>query len=106
VVDVDGIGRFPQEIEAAVYFCCLEGLQNVSKYAAASSVTISVTADDGSLTFCVEDDGAGFDPARVVRGAGLTNMADRLDALGGELTVTSTPGRGTRVTGSLPVAGK
>ena len=106
VVDVDGLGRFAQEIEAAVYFCCLEGLQNVSKYAAASSVRISVSADDRSLTFCVEDDGAGFDPARVVRGAGLTNMADRLDALGGEMTLTSSPGRGTRVTGSLPVAGK
>jgi signal transduction histidine kinase len=103
-LEADGIGRYPQDIEAAVYFCCLEALQNVQKYAEASRAVIRLRASDGTLTFEVEDDGHGFDPATAKRGAGLTNMADRLDSLGGKLVVRSEPGRGAQVQASLPVA--
>jgi signal transduction histidine kinase len=102
-VDADGVGRYPQEIEAAVYFCCLEALQNVQKYSAAQNAVVRLDGSESGLTFEVTDDGQGFDGASVKRGAGLTNMTDRIDALGGRLEISSTPGRGTRVRGSLPV---
>jgi signal transduction histidine kinase len=101
-VDADGVGRYPQDIEAAVYFCCLEALQNVQKYAAAQSAVVKLDGSKSGLIFEVTDDGQGFDGASVKRGAGLTNMTDRIDALGGRLEVSSTPERGTRVHGSLP----
>ncbi|MFY9614065.1 MAG: sensor histidine kinase [Candidatus Dormiibacterota bacterium] len=102
-VSADGIGRFPQDIEAAVYFCVLEALQNVQKYARATRATVRLSALNGDLSFEVEDDGAGFDAARAKTGSGLTNMADRLDALGGAVAVDSEPGRGTRLRGRIPV---
>jgi signal transduction histidine kinase len=101
-VDAAGLGRMPEETEAAVYFCCLEALQNTAKYAAASVAAVKVRAGGGTLTFNVTDDGAGFDAARTPLGAGLRNMADRLAALGGSLDVTSAPGHGTTITGRLP----
>ena len=85
-----------------MYFCCLEALQNVQKYAEAERVTVTLSSCDGALAFDVVDDGKGFDVAQAKRGAGLTNMTDRVDALGGTLEVSSTPGRGTRIFGSLP----
>jgi signal transduction histidine kinase len=103
-VRAEGIGRFPQDTEAAVYFCCLEALQNTAKYACATAARISLSAADGALTFAVSDDGAGYDSARTPMGSGLRNMADRLTALGGRLEVRSAPGAGTTVTGQLPVA--
>jgi signal transduction histidine kinase len=103
-VDGDGIGRYPEDIEAAVYFAVLEALQNVQKYARASGVVVRLREDAGRLRFSVSDDGGGFDPATVSRGAGLTNMEDRLDALGGELRVISSPGSGTAVEGWLGIA--
>ena len=107
-VDVDlvanAIGRHPQEIEAALYFCSLEALQNVAKYAGASSVTIDLREGDGALSFSVTDDGDGFDTARTSYGTGLQGMADRLSALGGTLEITSQPGEGTTVTGRLPIS--
>jgi signal transduction histidine kinase len=104
-VDVvaEGIGRYPQDVEAAVYFCCLEALQNVQKYARATSAAITLAATAGSLTFAISDDGAGFDPQAVARGAGLQNMADRLDALGGKVDLESAPGAGTTLRGRLPI---
>jgi signal transduction histidine kinase len=105
-VAADGVGRFPEEVEAGVYFCCLEALQNVAKYSAATRATVSLSLHDGDLRFSVEDDGRGFDPATTAQGAGLQNMADRLGALGGTLEVTSAPGRGTRVVGRLPMGGR
>jgi signal transduction histidine kinase len=101
-VDADGVGRYPQEVEAAVYFCALEALQNVAKYAAAQSSTVRLRAGDHELTFEVTDDGRGFDPADGRKGTGLQNMADRLAALGGSLDVRSVPGRGTTVAGRMP----
>jgi signal transduction histidine kinase len=103
-VEADGIGRYSQEVEATVYFCVLEALQNVQKYARASRVLVRLSGTDGGLLFDVEDDGRGFDVAHLQRGAGLTNMKDRLDALDGALDVQSRPGEGCRVTGRLPVA--
>jgi signal transduction histidine kinase len=98
----DGIERYPQEAEAAVYFCTLEALQNVAKYANASRAMVRLAHSNGSLTFSVEDDGTGFDPNEVPTGSGLTNMADRLEALGGTLEIRSAIGTGTTVTGSVP----
>jgi signal transduction histidine kinase len=87
-----------------VYFCCLEALQNVQKYAAASQVIVRLQDQDGELRFEVTDDGRGFDPGTVRKGSGLTNMQDRLDALGGSVALTSEPGRGTTLRGTLPGA--
>ena len=101
-LDADGSGRYPSEIEAAVYFCCLEALQNVAKYAEASEATIRLGGANGDLTFTVEDDGRGFDPEAVV-GSGLTNMRDRVEALGGTLHVSSAPGSGTTIRGTIPM---
>jgi signal transduction histidine kinase len=98
----DSIGRHPQEIEAAVYFCCLEALQNVSKYANASKAVVRLQEDGPWLTFGVEDDGAGFDPGRTKLGTGLQGMSDRLEALGGGLEIRSQPGGGTTIAGRVP----
>jgi signal transduction histidine kinase len=102
-VVADGVQRYAQEIEAAVYFCCLEALQNAQKYAAATRASVRLHTTDGVLKFEVTDDGAGFDPAVAKRGAGLSNMADRIDALGGTLELSSAPGSGTTVSGTLPL---
>jgi signal transduction histidine kinase len=101
-VQADGIGRSSQDAEAAVYFCCLEALQNVSKYAQATQACLTLQAQNGALCFTASDDGAGYDSRHTPMGSGLRNMADRLAALGGELDVSSAPGRGTTVTGRLP----
>jgi signal transduction histidine kinase len=101
-VDADGAGRFAPEIEATVYFCVLEALQNVAKYAEATQTSVTLSADGRELQFSVTDDGRGFDAAAVSRGSGLQGIADRLSAVGGDLVVTSAPGRGTTVTGRVP----
>jgi signal transduction histidine kinase len=101
-LETDGIGRYPQEAEAAVYFSCLEALQNVAKYADASAVTVRLAQANGSLLFEVSDDGRGFDPGTASRGSGLQGITDRIAALGGELTIRSTPGDGTTVAGRIP----
>jgi signal transduction histidine kinase len=98
-----GVGRYSQELEAAVYFCCLEALQNVAKYSGAGGATVRLSATNGTLDFVVNDDGQGFDPSTTPMGSGLTNMADRIDAAGGTFDLVSKPGRGTRVSGSIPV---
>ena len=102
-VEGDGVGRYPQEIEAAVYFCVLEALQNVQKYAGAATAEVKLSDIGGQLQFDVYDDGFGFDSTSAVKGAGLTNMDDRLDALGGNLAIMSEAGRFTHVSGSIPL---
>ena len=103
-VDADGIGRYPQDIEAAVYFCCLEALQNAGKYAGdGASATVQMREDEGGLLFAVIDDGRGFDVEARSGGAGFINMNDRLGAIGGALRVESTPGAGTKVSGVVPL---
>ena len=99
---VNGTGRYPPEVEAAVYFCVLEAMQNVTKYANTSGARISLAESNGYLTFLVEDDGVGFDPWRA-RGAGLANMRDRMEALGGGVVVLSSAAAGTVVRGRVPV---
>jgi signal transduction histidine kinase len=103
-IEAEGIGRYPQEAEAAVYFSCLEALQNVAKYASASGATVSLSDGDGRLRFEVADDGVGFESTEASHGSGLQGIADRLAALDGELEIRSTPGSGTTVAGTLPVA--
>jgi signal transduction histidine kinase len=102
-VEPNGVGRYPQEAEAAAYFCVLEALQNIAKYANATRAVVGLSEDDGRLTFSVSDDGQGFDAETQARGSGLQNMADRLEALGGTLEIRSAPGQGTTVTGRIPV---
>jgi signal transduction histidine kinase len=101
----EDVGRYPREVEAAVYFSCLEALNNVAKYAKASSATVSLSQANGTLTFVVADDGVGFDESGVAYGTGLQGIADRLDAIGGEVRVLSAPERGTTVTGTVPTEG-
>ena len=86
-----------------MYFCCLEALQNIAKYAHATQARICLLAQNGTLCFTVSDDGAGYDARHTPMGSGLRNMADRLAALGGELEVRSALGHGTTITGHLPV---
>ena len=98
-----GVGRYTPEIETAAYFCCLEAMQNASKHARdATSIVIHLN-DSGALMFEVRDDGAGFDPAQVDGGMGFTSMRDRVAAVDGRLEISSSPGRGTRVTAAIPV---
>jgi signal transduction histidine kinase len=104
-VRTDGVGRYPQDAEATAYFCVLEALQNVAKYAGATAAVVSLEESDGRLVFSVTDDGSGFDVEATPRGAGLQNMSDRIEAVGGSLEVTSAVGRGTVVTGRIPVTG-
>jgi signal transduction histidine kinase len=103
-VEADGVGRYPVEIEATVYFCALEALQNVTKYADADRATVRLSQANGNLSFAVIDHGRGFDPSSVPSGSGLQGMADRLAAVGGSLDVGSAPGRGTTIAGTVPVA--
>jgi len=102
-VETDGIGRYPQEVESAIYFCALEALNNVAKYAGATSAEVQLAKEGGHLTFQVRDDGAGFDVDARKHGTGLQGMADRLDAIGGTLEIRSTPGSGTSVMGRVRV---
>jgi signal transduction histidine kinase len=106
-VEAEDIGRYPQVVEAAVYFCCLEALQNAAKHAGeGAEATIGVREEEGALLFEVSDDGAGFDMASgVQRGHGFVNMSDRVGAIGGSITVESAPGRGTRINGRIPLGG-
>ncbi len=102
-VNGDGIGRYSQDVEAAVYFACLEAMNNVAKYAEASVVELDLAQRDGRLTFAVRDDGVGFDPTTAKRGTGLQGIVDRLDAVGGSVDVRSRPGAGTTIAASVPV---
>jgi signal transduction histidine kinase len=101
-VAADRVGRYLRAVEGAVYFSCLEAVQNAVRHSGARQVSVELAADGATLRFCVRDDGTGFDRDRVGTGAGLTNIEDRVSALGGRVELDTTPGRGTRVTGELP----
>ena len=102
-ISAEAVGRYPQETEAAIYFCVLEALQNVQKYAEATRATVHLAQAGGVLAVAVEDDGRGFDPRATKKGSGLQNMEDRLDALGGTVEIESAPGSGATVTVRLPI---
>jgi signal transduction histidine kinase len=104
-VDTDGVGsrRYDPEVESAVYFCCLEAIQNAMKHAGGVKTITVALAQQANLRFEVTDDGAGFNDKRVTSGSGLTSMRDRIAAVGGRLEVGTAPGSGTRVSGSVPV---
>jgi signal transduction histidine kinase len=103
-IEVDAeVGRYPQDLEAAVYFCCLEAFQNAAKYAGHCEVNVRLREEDGGLRFDVADSGCGFDPTSVESGMGTRNMSDRIESLDGRLTITSTPGGGTTVSGWVPL---
>ena len=102
-VEANGVGRYDHDVEAAVYFCVLEALQNVQKYAHAATACVSLSGGDGTLRVAVSDDGDGFDVEAARRaGSGLTNMADRIAVIGGELGISSARGQGSRLTISVP----
>ncbi len=100
-----GVGRYPQAIEAAVYFSVLEAMNNVAKYAEADATEVTIAQRNGSLEFAVRDDGRGFDAAGTRYGTGLQGIVDRLDAIGGSVTIETEPGAGTTVSGQVPVGG-
>ena len=95
--------RFSYDIETAVYFCCVEALQNAAKHSCAHEAWISIDETDGHLNFEIGDDGHGFDVARSNGGSGLQNIRDRVDALEGTLEIHSSP-LGNRIEGSIPTA--
>ncbi len=105
VVDADGVGRYPADAETAVYFCCVEAVQNAARHAPGATVRVRLRGSAGDVWFEVADDGPGFDPSAAPpgNGGGLQHMADRLAALGGSLQVDTCPGAGTTVTGQIPV---
>ena len=102
-LNTEGIGRYGGDVEAAVYFCCLEALQNAGKHAASAHVVVRVWEESGSLLFEVRDDGPGFDVRTAQRGHGYVNMMDRLGAIGGAGRWESEIGHGTAIRGSLPL---
>ena len=99
------VGRYPPEIESAVYYCCLEALQNATKHAGPDAhIAASLLAENGNLRLEVSDDGPGFDLAAVNAGVGLRNMEDRLGAVHGHLTIITSPGNGTKISGVVPIS--
>jgi signal transduction histidine kinase len=105
-LESEGVGRYAPEIEAAIYFCCLEAMQNAAKHAGAGATArVRIWEDGGGLLFEVCDDGAGFLTNGLADGAGLTNMRDRLGAVGGTLRVESDGTHGTRIQGVVPASG-
>jgi signal transduction histidine kinase len=102
-IDAVGVGRYPPEIESAVYYCCLEAIQNATKHGGRGVlVSVALAEENGRLTFRVVDDGPGFSLGEV-RGSGLQSMEDRLGALGGRLTIATAPRRGTTISGEVPL---
>jgi signal transduction histidine kinase len=97
-----GLGRYSAEVELALYFCCLEALQNVAKHAAAHGVLIELHGDERSVTACVRDDGRGFDVQGLTEG-GLAHMAERIGEVGGALSIRSEPRDGTTVRAEVPL---
>jgi len=104
-VEARNVGRYAPHVERGVYFCCVEALQNAVKHAGRSAaIHIRLVGEPNRILFFVDDSGVGFDPSRVHDGVGLVHLADRVDVMGGNLTIDSYPGMGTRIHGEIPVA--
>jgi signal transduction histidine kinase len=93
-------GRLPEAVEVATYFVVSESLTNVAKYAQASTASVDVVRANGDVVIDVVDDGVGG--ADAAAGSGLRGLADRVEALGGHLRVTSPAGDGTRLHAEIP----
>jgi signal transduction histidine kinase len=104
VIDAAGLGRLAPHVERQVYFTCLEALQNAYKHSGARHAWVRFRRRADRLGFEIVDDGRGFDPSLVVMGQGFSNMAYRLSALGGRLSMVASPGSGTSVRGEVPIA--
>ena len=103
-LQADGVGRYSPEVESAIYYCCVEAIQNATKHGGAENQITVTVRDEGDLVrFDVSDDGAGFEPGSAA-GTGLQNMEDRVGALGGRLSVTAAPGAGATITGRVPTS--
>jgi signal transduction histidine kinase len=98
-----GLGRYSADVELALYFCCMEALQNVAKHAAAHAVVIELHGDERSVTACVSDDGRGFD-VQASGDGGLAHMAERIQEVGGALSIRSGHQDGTTVRAEIPLA--
>jgi signal transduction histidine kinase len=99
-LDLGPLDRYPPSTEAAFYYCCSEALQNAAKHGGpATTVTVTAVADEQTLTLTISDTGSGFNPTTM--GMGLTNMTDRLSAIGGRLEIDTAPERGTRITAAV-----
>jgi signal transduction histidine kinase len=104
-IDARGVGRHREDVEVAVYFCCLEALQNFVKHAGRDATArVRLREDTVELCFEVRDTGIGFDQSAARDEHGLINMRDRIEAVGGQLTIISRPGEGTLVRGTVPIA--
>lgn len=102
-VEAEGIPRYPPEVEVGIYFSCLEALQNAAKHAGdEAEVTITLRQDDG-LVLDVSDTGHGIDPGSTPSGQGLTNIQDRLAAMGGTLRIESKAGAGVHLHARIPL---
>lgn len=102
-VSDEGLGRYRRPVESALYFACLEAAHNAARHGGAGRIEVALADEGASVSFRVSDDGAGFDPGRATTGTGLSNIADRLAALGGSSAVESRIGVGTVVSGVIPV---
>jgi two-component sensor histidine kinase len=105
VVADEGIGRCSAAVEAAIYFCCTEGVQNAMKHAGVgATVTITLGSDKEGIRFKIADDGVGMQAPAAGNGDGLVGMKDRIGAVGGELEISSAPARGTTLRGFIPAS--
>jgi signal transduction histidine kinase len=105
VVADEGIGRCSAAVEAAIYFCCTEGVQNAMKHAGAgATVSITLGSNQEGIRFTITDDGVGMREPKTGNGDGLVGMKDRIGAVGGELEISSVPGRGTTLRGFIPAS--
>ena len=102
-IHADSTARYPPAVEAAIYLCCLEALQNAAKHAGDHArITVTLRHETTELVCEISDDGTGLTGTRAGAGAGLTNMADRIAAVGGQLRIDSAPGRSTTVRAAAP----
>ncbi len=102
-VSAAGLGRYPQAVEIAVYFCCLEAMQQAAKHGPGARALVRVWAESGALLFSVSVNGPGFDPEKARPGPDFVNLTDRMGAIGGTIRWASTQEQGSTISGSVPV---